>query len=667
MRTYEERTERILEKAKQIKKKRRTAAIAVTSCALGLILACNLVLFIPYQTGGVDISVYKDSEYYPVIESLSKLTYNSATKTNNFEKLINSFSAKGNVDSVADPPNMSGNESSSYNGSSSYKEVTNNQTEGVIEGDLFKRSGDTLYYLDYTPADYEVYIDCTGGTETKVEVYREATLVLKLYSIAGEQSQNVATFEIKPEEGTIFSGYETEREMFLSEDCKTLTILTPSYHTESKLLYTALVSLDVSNPENICETNRVYVSGQYVSSRLINDDFLLVSNFTVKNGTDFSDEAQFVPQIGTLGQTESLPIGSIVLPDSATRAGYTVICSLNSQTLAVNDSVAFLSYSDEVYVSQNNLFVTREIIKEYDATEDPFATEEDVRHQLYYTYPTTEIVCVAYKEGALTPAGSVAVNGTVNDRFSLDEYENVLRVFTTTEFYSSGYTYITATEADPYSEFLKSSANLYCIDLSSFEVIASVENFAPRGESVKSARFDKDAAYVCTAEVIYGPVIIDIDDPVFAFDLSDYSKIAYTDTGTIPGYSLSLYKFTDDILLGIGYGDDFQTLKIELYRETGNEVVPVEKLELQNAIFSEQFKAYFIDRENQLIGLGASYYDEESGKFINGYLLLQFDGETLTKKFFELENSSYDDMRATFIDGYLYLLGYNLFEAVAIG
>ncbi len=660
LKTYKERTERILEKAKQIKKKRRTAAIAVTSCALGLILACNLVLFIPYQTGGVDISVYKDSEYYPVIESLSKLTYNSATKTSNFEKLIDSFSAKGDVNSEAASPNMSENESSSY------EEVTNNQTEGVIEGDLFKRSGDTLYYLDYTPADYEVYIDCTGGTETKVEVYREATLVLKLYSIAGEQSQNVATFEIKPEEGTIFSGYETEREMFLSEDCKTLTILTPSYHTESKLLYTALVSLDVSNPENICETNRVYVSGQYVSSRFVNGDFLLISNFTVKSGTDFSDEAQFVPQIGSYGDMKSLPIGDIVLPDSATRAGYTVICSLNGETLEAVDSVAFLSYSDEVYVSQNNLFVTREIIKEYDATEDPFATEEDVRHQLYYTYPTTEIVCVAYKEGALTPAGSVAVNGTVNDRFSLDEYENVLRVFTTTEFYSSGYTYITATEADPYSEFLKSSANLYCIDLSSFEVIASVENFAPRGESVKSARFDKDAAYVCTAEVVYS-YFVEIEDPVFAFDLSDYNRITYTDTGTIPGYSLSLVTFTDNTLLGIGYGDDFQTLKIELYRETESEVASIAKFERTPAKFSNQFKAYFIDRINGFIGLGASYYDEQSLSWPYGYLLLHFDGDSLSAEMITLDNAAFDDMRATFIDGYLYIVGHNLFEVVKIG
>lgn len=665
LKTYKERTERILEKAKQIKKKRRTAAISITSCALGLILACNLALFVPYQAGGVDISVYKDSEYYPVIESLSTLTYDGSYTTNNYQEWFGSYK-KIDYEATAPtaPADYPENDGQS---NSAYAEVTNNQTEGVIEGDLFKRSNDYIYYLDYTPADYEVYIDCFGNTEEKIVVYREATLVLNVYSIAGEQSQCVATFAIEPEEGTVFSGYETGREMFLNEDCTTLTVLTPSYHTESKLLYTALISLDVSNPENICETNRVYVSGQYVSSRLINGDFLLISNFTVKSGTDFSDEAQFVPQIGSYGDMTSLPIGSIVLPESATRAGYTVICSLDGETLDAIDSVAFLSYSDEVYVSQNNLFVTRKTVKEYDATEDPFANEEDVRHQLYYTYSTTEIVCVAYRKGSLTPAGSVAVNGTVNDRFSLDEYENVLRVFTTTEFYSSSYTYMTATETNPYSEFLKSSANLYCIDLSAFEVIASVENFAPRGESVKSARFDKDTAYVCTAEVITYGYIIDIDDPVFAFDLSDYNKITYTDTGTIPGYSLSLYKFTDDILLGIGYGDDFQTLKIELYRETGNEVVSIAKLELQNTIFSEQFKAYFIDRINGFIGLGASYYDEQSLSWRNGYLLLHFDGDSLSAEMITLDNAAFDDMRATLIDGYLYIVGHNLFQVVKIG
>lgn len=662
---YEERTQRILEKAAMEKRRRKKIKIAsIAAGATALVLTLNLVLFVPYSEGGIDISKYKNSEYYSVIDSLSKLTYGKAETTNNFTEWFGSLGSK-NVDSdyAAEPPTSGEMTTGS---SQQYEETTNNQTDGVIEGDLIKRSDKFIYYLNYTPAAYDVFIDCTGGSETKVVVYHEATLVLNVYSIAGEQSQNVATFEIQPDEGTSFTDYENSRELFLSEDCNTVTVLTPCRDAGKNLSYTTLISVDVSDLENIHILNRVYLSGQYVSARLTDGNFLIVSDFGVKKRTDFSDEAQFVPQIGSFGQLESLPIGDIVLPDGATRAGYTVICSLNSQTLAVNDSVAFLSYSDEVYVSQNNLFVTRETTKEYDATKDPAANEEDVRHQLSYIRQVTEIVCVAYKEGLLTPADSITVNGTVNDRFSLDEYENVLRVFTTTGFNGSSYTYMTASEADPYRGFFKSSANLYCIDLSSFEVIASIENFAPRGESVKSARFDGNTAYVCTAEVTYG-YVIDINDPVFAFDLSDYTHVTYTDTGTIPGYSLSLITFTGDTLLGIGYGDGFETLKIELYRETDSDVVSVATYELQNARFSDRFKAYFIDSERGFVGLAVNTYIDDVAY---SYRLLRFDEDGLIEimnvPLENLDDKGLDDMRATYIDGYLYLFGYNTFQVLPV-
>ena len=65
---------------------------------------------------------------------------------------------------------------------------------------------------------------------------------------------------------------------------------------------------------------------------------------------------------------------------------------------------------------------------------------------------------------------------------------------------------------------------------------------------------------------------------MFAFDLSDYANIKYTDTGTIPGYSLSLNEFAFDSLIGIGYGDSSVTLKIELYESNDTAVYPDHKV-----------------------------------------------------------------------------------------
>ncbi len=661
MKTYKERTERIEEKAKTLKRRRRKKIISITSGALALVAAANLVLFVPYQTGGVDISAYADSEYYAVIEQLSTLTYGEATTTNNFDEWFGNLSFGGRDDDGGTDyaPNATG--SATISGQT-YAEMTNNQTAGVIESDLCKRSDQYAYYLNYVTAESAIVKD-ENGNETKV-TYASHYLI-EVYSIAKEDSALVASYAVYPEEGTTFKGYEEEGELFLSTDCRTLTVLTPCYDTEQKLLYTSLVSLDVTDVNRIAEQNRMYVSGSYVSSRMTEETLLLVSNFSVKSRTDFSDEAQFLPQTGTRGDMTSLPLSDIILPDEATSASYTVVCSLDPKTLSVSDCEAFLSYSEEVYVSAENLFVTR--------------SYSTVRTDLYegctvtLTYPVTEIYRVAYgADGDLDLKDSAVVTGTVNDQYSMDEYEGVLRVFTTGTYDSVRYQY----EKEGYDNVTKDeradygiTANLYCFDVETMTLKASVEGFAPLGESVMSARFDGDTAYVCTA-VVYEVVA---EDPVFQFDLSDYSHITYTDTGTIPGYSLSLITFTDGTLLGIGYGEDLDSLKISLYREEDGTVVSVAEYARDYAMFSDNFKAYFIDAENGLIGLGVFYsqYDEETQTWLNfsGYLLLRFDGYDLVTVA-EIDNSAsgtYDRMRADYEDGYLYLFSQYAFEAIDIG
>jgi uncharacterized secreted protein with C-terminal beta-propeller domain len=145
------------------------------------------------------------------------------------------------------------------------------------------------------------------------------------------------------------------------------------------------------------------------------------------------------------------------------------------------------------------------------------------------------------------------------------------------------------------------NANLYCIDLATWQVAASVEQFAPPGESVRSVRFDGDYAYVCTA--------IQTSDPVFFFDLSDLNNITWKDTGNITGFSSSLVNFGDGYLLGIGYNAEWW-MKIEVYEEGENGVESVCLYE-QKANFSQDYKAYLIDREKGYIGLGLDDWGSE--------------------------------------------------------
>lgn len=455
---------------------------------------------------------------------------------------------------------------------------------------------------------------------------KEPTLCV--YSIAGADSALLYEYTIKPASDTEQFIYETSSELYISQDGTSATVLIPTQKKEG--FFTTLVKIDITDTPH--EVNRAYISGEYVSSRYSNNQYLFISSFHA-NTNNYEEPTLFVPQTGNKTGTTCIPMDNIVIPESVFDTTYTVICTLDDN-LNIKQRLALLSYSADpadIYVSQENIFATYTTYSSQGKGDEIF------------TGTMTNITCVSYTN-ELQVKGNVVVAGTIENQYCMDENDGILRVVTT-----SSYSIVTTDKR--YNEELstiyrQSSADLYCIDLNTFCIVSSVERFAPLGERVRSVRFTKDTAYVCTAIVTE----IFIEDPVYAFDLSDINHITYKDTGTIPGYSISLSKFSYDTLLGIGVGDENSTLKIELYRETEHNVVSVAKYEC-TAEFSSEYKAYYIDQEKGLIGLGINTFDS-----FWGYLLLCFDGEKLTTVAQIDMPMEYDFTRATVIDGYLYLI-----------
>ena len=606
MKTSTERTKDILARAdaEKARRKKRITLTSVLAAGLSLVLAFNLVLFIPYNTAMPDLSAYRGSEYYSLMQQINELTYRPPRYKNNFEAWFGDlFSGKG--DDMAESPGNAGDDSA-------YSEVTDNQVQGVIEGDRFKRAGDTVFYLQ-------------GNTDG---------YTLRAYSLAGADSEPAGTMHIGERENAYYSASYTERaEMYLSEDGDTVTLFTPVsvWNGKTSIVYTEIVGIDVSDPANMRETGRRYVSGNYVTSRSVEGDFLLISEFAVYSNPDFSDEAQYLPQAGELGSMETLPVDDIVCPDVATAARYTIVTRLN-ESAEIEDCLAFFSYTDEVYVSENNIFVTRGY---YNGEET--VNGENVSYTLRES--RTEISAVSYAGGELTLLGSADIPGTIKDQYSMDERDGTLRAVTTLNRYfpkSSG----DASLLPPYGQ----NAGVYVISLSDFTALGSLEWFAPEDEQVMSVRFEKEenAVWVCTA--------IEITDPVFKIDLSDPKNITYIRTEDIDGYSTSLVDFAGGTLLGIGYGT-WDSLKIEVYAEDGDSVRPLDAYEAENASFASEYKAYLIDRENALVGLHVSPYNGE-----NYYLLLRFDGYELVELAkVKLASDLPDLTRAAVVDGWLYI------------
>ncbi len=603
-----------LMQAKKPVPKRRIKWGKVTAlAACFLVVLFTVTLFIPYNTSPPSVARYSGSEYYSIIQKLNALNYqrNKPEAKNLFESIRNTLvnmaskdiNAEGltGVDFVESPT-----ESVDKN---TYYETTDNQVAGVIEGDRIKRSDKYIYYID--------------GSE------------LYVYPITGKEESPVGKYDLFASAEGVYMD-EGEIELYLSRDCKTITVIT-SLYGKAQSSVVMVRSLDVSDPKNITEKNVFTVEGSYNASRMVDGQLLLITSYQTRmSEIDFSDESTFLPTVSSGDGKELIPADCVFAPEKLDNTRYTVVTLLSEDGLEKDGIVAFLSYSENIYVSEDDIFLTRSFTE--NSTKDGYSLSER----------KTEIARLAYK-GSLENKGTVTVGGYINNQYNLDVYDGILRVVTTTQKqrWRERNGNIANVDFAPTENFDSINANLYCIDLDDLSIAAEVKSFAPEGETVRSVRFDGTYAYVCTS--------IQQTDPVFFFDLSDINNITVKDTGTIDGFSSSLVNFGNGFLLGIGTGRSASTFKIEVYEEAGNGVRSVCSYERENTEYSNDYKSYFIDRENGLVGLGLVSYMHTYDK--NNYVLLHFDGYKLR----EVINCPLDGdvkyMRGVYIDGSFYMLG----------
>jgi len=638
MKTYNERMESVQKKLRQKQIRRRTVTVTAGALCLCIILG---VLFMPYDKGLPNVDKHAGSDYYKVIQAINKLTYQKPQYDNLFDKLVsddrfwveNDFANSGALEMppVAVPeaaPGMKPNYSAGTNeNTNSSVEITDHQVAGVHEGDLIKRSETQIFYLN-------------GKT-------------LEVYPIAGEETKLLTRWTLSLNEKVYYSNAE----MYLSADATRLTIVISGFGVafrESKTdSFVQMISLDVSDPANIKESGQICITGNLLSSRMIGNQLMVMAQFRMDNTIDFDDEATFLPQYGTPGNMQSIPAEDIVIPEELTNRYYTVVALLDSPDLSFVDAGAFMSYSAELYVSKEHIYATR-----------TYTETKDLAEGIRESKTMTEVSCMAYSPEGLACKGTFCVEGSVKDQYSMDEHEGVFRIVTATNRRVIKSVWSPDSTADANGNTAQSNvsmmpavsqnANLTCFKVGSWEQVAQVAQFAPDGETVESVRFDGDYAYVCTA------VVVTLTDPVFFFDMTDLDNIIVKDTGTIDGYSSSLIQLNDGFLMGIGYNDKLN-LKVEIYEETETGVVSVcEYIKVDR--FAIDYKAYYIDRENNLFGIPTG----------TGYILLQFNGyqlnllaESKTTQGYSITELDY--FRGVVVDKCLYVFGPLHFSVQEIG
>jgi uncharacterized secreted protein with C-terminal beta-propeller domain len=600
MKSYNELTQTIQAKLSAKRRQRRRNLTAVVSMVCCLVLVAGIILTNPALNSPL-------SPTNPV--RTTKPSNRDYTKL--VQVLKNMDSIKGSIQSrpILGIPEVDAPVATPDEGISGPTlgdtEITDNQVEGVTEADIIKRSNDHIFYL-----------------------HKQS---LQIYSIAGADSTQVSTYDLPKAIGW--------KEMFLSVDNSTVTLIGVSESGTWGNLY--VINLNVTDPLNIKEIGQMTLTGLYKSARFTDGYLYLFTRYYIPRDCDFTKPETFLPRYGTDENMTELLMDEIIIGENPDTAVYAVITRLDPVTLEMEDTLALLGYGSNLYVSQDNIYMTRNF------SEKPSGTESSIYRKM------TEISRINYTDEEMQLTGCMKLEGNVLNQYSMDEKDGILRVVTTVE----GFTAITNGFSDHMMQVTDSytNASLYCVDFDNNQIIAKVERFAPDGERVQSVRFDGDKAYVCTS--------IELTDPVFCFDLSDLSNITWRDTGTIDGFSSSLVDMGNGFLLGLGIGSSWNTVKIEVYREGQTAMEPYCSYEVENAYISTDYKAYYIDRSNQFVGLGISIYN---GHIYNSnYLLLHFDGTQLVQKVMIPLCGNVAEMRGVYIDGWLYMFG-EAFKVVPI-
>ncbi|MDO8538353.1 MAG: beta-propeller domain-containing protein [archaeon] len=155
----------------------------------------------------------------------------------------------------------------------------------------------------------------------------------------------------------------------------------------------------------------------------------------------------------------------------------------------------------------------------------PIQIEEDTQKTIIHKF--------SLNNGKIEYLGNMEAKGTILNQFSMDEFNEHFRIATTIQKWSTW-------NNDTGSRNL-STNNVYVFD-SDFKQVGKLEDLAP-GETIYSARFMGERAYLVTFERI---------DPFFVIDLSNPSDPRVLGKLKIPGYSNYLHPIDATHVLGVG-------------------------------------------------------------------------------------------------------------------
>ncbi|MDD4136543.1 MAG: beta-propeller domain-containing protein [Methanoregula sp.] len=504
----------------------------------------------------------------------------------------------------------------SSSGSADYS-TTNVQVAGVDEPDFVKNdgryiyviSGDTLTIVDAYPAPAAAVVSKTTLDDTPKELF-----------ISGDRLVLFTTGT-----GTLADGDS----QVSSSQMKSMRYYGNSAPVTHAIFY------DISDRKNPTVTKDYIINGDYTDARLIGSNLYLVTREQVYS---YSSEDFAAPVVKESGKIIVSP--DVYYFDNPERQyAFTTITSFDVNSAGEKDAKTYLVGSGNImYVSQDAMYISYQkyhnIYRMGQGAAEPVialdgravasgtssgitspvlwedfnrmsedekqtviaemkASEEERVQKKEIDQSTTAIHKIAIDNGAITYIARGDVPGYLESQFAMDEYNNNLRVATTSNVYTNRGSY-------EYN-------NVFVLD-TGMKTIGSLTHIAEQ-EKIYSTRFLGDRLYMVTFKRI---------DPFFVIDLSTPTNPKILGKLKIPGYSDYLHPYDSNYVIGLGKetatnewgGVSAQGLKLALFdvsdvehpRQVGK--VEIGDAGSDSAALSDH-KAFLFDKAKNLLVIPA--------------------------------------------------------------
>ena len=512
--------------------------------------------------------------------------------------------------------------------------TTNTQVENVDEADIVKTDGQYIYYV----SNGVLYIVKSDDLEavSKIQIQND------------NERFSISEIFLKDNKVVLLgNGYILENENIESKEENRSLIDNISVNTIQTAKAIVYDIKDKFNPEKIRE---VALEGNYLDSRMVGNNLYLISrNYAYFYGEmeDYTILPIFKDSVNAVSSEDVKRINysDIVYFEGTNDSSFMIVGGFD---INGNDEVyteTFFGAGDTVYANEKNLYLTQ---------------------QIWGNEYKTKIYKFGLEDARIKLLAQGEVKGSLNNQFSMDEYDGNLRIATTsyiveeptkTEELDSGLVMTTLAKR-------KSTNNLYVLN-EELKEIGKIENLAEE-EKIYSVRFIGEIGYIVTFKEI---------DPLFVIDLSDPTNPSVKGELKIPGYSSYLHPYDENHIIGIGYntkdnghgGITNSTMKMSMFDvsdlENPQEIFSVDiGTDYASSEVTYNHKALFYKKSENLIGFPVNYRSNNYRNNQNGFVIFNIDLENNEfKKYGEImQELDYRSnvRRVIYIEDVLYTLGY---------